>query len=155
LCTVAMFWPALALASRSARQEDFDRRRIVAVVSLFFFFSLFFATPLFPPLLAPAHFFSGTPFSLRLVVRPPLMGSLLLALSIPFWTRLLKTRKRPLVIVACGTVAMSLAFSFGHIVREARWLTSAQFEQTLSDLRGSRSIHFWLPVWADNGLPEM
>src|SRR5262249_6143340 len=68
---------------------------------------------------------------------------------------LMKTRKRPLVIVACGPVAISLAFSFGHIVREARWLTSAQFEQTLSDLRGSRSIHFWLPVWADNGLPEM
>jgi len=56
---------------------------------------------------------------------------------------------------AIGTVAISFAFSFAHIIREARWLTPSQFEQTLSDIRGSASIPFWLPVWAHGPLPEM
>jgi hypothetical protein len=81
--------------------------------------------------------------------------SLLLALSIPFWIRLAKTRRRPLVMLAAGTMAMSFAFTAAHIIREARWLTPAQFEQTLNSIPGSASVYQWLPVWVHGPLPEM
>ena len=91
------------------------------------------------------------PFTFSWVAEYPI----LLALAIPFWTRLAKGKRRPLVIIALGTIAISFAFSAGHIVREARWLTPAQFEQMLSSIPGSPSVYQWLPVWVHDPLPKM
>jgi hypothetical protein len=81
--------------------------------------------------------------------------SLLLGLSIQFWVRLVGTKKRPLVLLAIGTIAISLAFSFRHIIRDARWITPAQFEQTLGAIPGSSSVYQWLPIWVHGPLPQM
>jgi hypothetical protein len=56
---------------------------------------------------------------------------------------------------ALGTIAIGFAFSLSHIVREARWLTPAQFEQTLSAIPGSTSVYQWLPVWVHEPFPKM
>jgi hypothetical protein len=59
-----------------------------------------------------------------------------------------------LVLFACGTLAISMAFSMAHIIREARWLTPVQFEQVLSSIPGTMSVYQWMPVWA-HARPEM
>jgi len=156
LSSAAMFWPAAVLASRTARQYNLkiQGKALIALVAILAM-TLFMATPLSRPVWDSVHLLQETQFPWRWFSISSIAASLLLALSVPFWTQVMKTRKRPLVMFAIGTVAISFAFSFAHIIREARWLTPAQFEQTLSDIRGSASIPFWLPIWAHAPLPEM
>jgi len=40
-------------------------------------------------------------------------------------------------------------------VREATWLSPAEFEQTISNIPGSAGVTQWLPVWAHEPLPTM
>jgi hypothetical protein len=58
-------------------------------------------------------------------------------------------------LIALGTVVMSFAFSVSHIVREARWLAPAEFQQTLNAIPGTPGVTQWLPVWAHEPLPQM
>jgi len=69
--------------------------------------------------------------------------------------RLARTARRPLAILAIGTFAVSLTFSIRHIIRDARWLTPAQFDQTLTSIPGSEGINHWLPIWVHEPLPQM
>lgn len=158
---VAMFWPIIILVTRAARSRTADagvqepvageRTTLALLASL----TIFMATPLSRPLWNLVRPLQETQFPWRWFAITSLVCPLLLAFSIPFWARLMNTRKRPLVILAGGTIAISLAFSVGHVIREARWLTPAQFEQTLNGIRGSRSVYQWLPVWTGENLPEM
>jgi len=155
LVTIMMFWPALILATRAARRNTSDSSRSVIVASaVLLSLTLFMATPLSRPLWNVVRPLQETQFPWRWFSITSMVASLLLTLSLPFWTRLAKTTKRPIVMLAVGTMVISFAFSIGHIIREARWLTPAQFEQSLSELRGSQSIHFWLPVWARQPEPK-
>src|SRR2546430_1651060 len=135
---VAMFWPALILFSRTARSLETVARNYKSLVNrtsalaLTVLLTLFMATPLSRWLWDRLHPLQETQFPWRWLAVTSLVCPLLLAFSYPFWTRLMKTRKRPLVMLAAGTVAISLAFSIGHIIRAARWLTPAEFERTLS-----------------------
>jgi len=156
LVTIMMFWPALILATRTARRNTSDYSRNVIVASaMLLSLTLFMATPLSRPLWNVVRPLQEIQFPWRWFSITSMVASLLLALALPFWTLLAKTTKRPIVMLAVSTIVISFAFSIGHIIREARWLTPAQFEQSLSDLRGSQSIHFWFPVWAREPEPKM
>jgi len=156
LVMILMFWPALILATRTARLNTSDsNRRAIVASALLLSLTLFMATPLSRPLWNLVRPLQETQFPWRWFAITSMVASLLLAQSLPFWTRLAKTTKRPIVMLALGTMVISFAFSISHIIREARWLTPPQFEQRLSDLRGSQSIHFWLPVWAHEPLAKM
>src|SRR2546423_36801 len=158
---VAMFWPAAILFSRTARGHEAGARDHKSLVNrtsapaLTVLLTLFMATPLSRWLWDRVHLLQQTQFPWRWLAIASMVCPLLLAFSYPFWTRLMKTRKRPLVMLAVGTMAISLAFSIGHIIREARWLTPAEFEQTLSGIPGSKSVYQWLPVWVRDPLPKM
>jgi 6-pyruvoyl-tetrahydropterin synthase-like protein len=161
LSMVAMFWPAILLASRTARSRFVDPQahksltRGLSAVALILLLTLFMATPLSRPVWNLIHPLQETQFPWRWFVITSLAGSMLLALAVPFWSRLINTPKRPLAILACGTIAISLAFSIGHIIREARWLTPVQFDQTLKDIPSSKSVYQWLPIWVHEPLPQM
>lgn len=160
LCSLAMFWPALILVTRAARQARARTERgpfvngAVALTCLLLL-TLFMATPLSRPLWNRVRFLQETQFPWRWLTIVAMACSILLALSIPFWVRLTKTRKRSLALLAGGTICMSLAFSGTHIVREARWLSPDQFTQTLNAIPGSASVYQWLPVWVHDPLPQM
>jgi uncharacterized membrane protein len=158
LGTVAMFWPALALLSRrvyaSCHSQNYASKPIKAL-AVVLLLTIFMATPASRPLWNLIHPLQETQFPWRWLSITSMICPILLALAIPFWARLAKGKKRPLVMIALGTVAISLAFSAGHIVREATWLTPAQFEQTLSSIPGSPSVYQWLPVWVHDPLPNM
>lgn len=162
LTTAAMFWPAIVLASRAARQQFLQpakqpsgRLSAVAALTSLLAFTVFMATPLSRPLWKLVRPLQQTQFPWRWLALTSMAASVLLALSLPFWSRLAKTQKRPLVMLALGTIAMSLAFTASHVVREARWLTPVQFEETLRGIPGSTGVYQWLPVWVHEPLPEM
>jgi hypothetical protein len=157
LGSVAMFWPALALLSRkvfASGQLQNYAKPIKALAGLLLL-TIFMATPASQPLWKLIRPLQETQFPWRWLSITSMVCPILLALAIPFWARLANGKKRPLVLIALGTVAASLAFSAGHIVREARWLTPAQFEQTLSSIPGSLGVYQWLPVWAKDPPPNM
>jgi hypothetical protein len=157
---LAMFWPALILITRRARahfakvSEHASLANPLVAVFLLLLLSLFMATPLSRPIWNLIHPLQETQFPWRWFVITSLAGPLLLAAALPFWSKLINTPKRPLVIFACGTIAISLAFSMGQIIREARWLTPAQFEQLLVSIPGTMGVYQWMPVWA-HARPEM
>ena len=158
LATAAMFWPALALLFSSTgptwHSQNYGSKplKALAVVLLL---TIFMATPASRPLWNLLPPLQETQFPWRWLSIASMVCPILLALAIPFWAGLAKGKKRPLVMIALGTMAISFAFSAGHIVREARWLTPAQFEQTLNSIPGTPSVYQWLPVWTHDPLPNM
>jgi len=158
LVGAAMFWPALILVKRGVRDHLPGHKAVVsgmAAVTLLLLLTLFMATPLSRPAWGFVRPLQETQLPWRWLAITSMAASFLLALSIPAWSRLIATKKRPVVMLALGTIAISLAFSAGHIVREARWLTPVQFEQTLSTIPGSQSVYQWLPIWVREPLPVM
>ena len=161
LSIAAMSWPAFILMKRTARDRCANERehksvaKGIAALALLLSFTLFMATPLSRPIWNLFHPLQEIQFPWRWLAITSTASSLLLALSIPVWSGLAKTKKRPLVFVAIGTIAMSLTFSIRHIIRDARWLTPAQFEQTLTNIPGSEGIYQWLPIWTHDPLPQM
>jgi len=161
LSTVAMFWPALVLVTRAARERYKGARSQnsftngIMALALLLVLTLFMATPVSRPVWHLFRPLQETQLPWRWLALTSMVCPILLAMAIPFWARLANERKRPLILIALGTVAISIAFSLGHIVREARWLTPVQFEQTLSSIPGSTGVYQWMPIWTHDPLPTM
>ena len=156
LAMFAMFWPALVLLFKKAEPSDevqADNRRSMKALAILLLFTLFMATPLSQPIWRIVHPLQQTQFPWRWLSITSMACALLLAMAIPIWTRFAKGPRRPLFVIALGTVVMSLAFSAFHIVREATWLSPAEFEQTIKNIPGSAGVTQWLPVWVHEPLP--
>jgi hypothetical protein len=159
LFTLAMFWPAVALMKRSAR-ENFAQLQQSSVgvtisITVVLALSLFMATSLSRPVWNLIRPLQETQLPWRWLSITSMACSVLIGLSIPFWIRLVGTRMRPLAMLAVGTIAIGFAFSLSHVIREARWLKPAQFQQTLNVIPGSLSVYQWLPVWVHEPFPQM
>jgi 6-pyruvoyl-tetrahydropterin synthase related domain len=158
LATIAMFWPALSLLLKSASPADHSpngARGSIKPIAICLLLTIFMATPASQPIWRIVHPLQETQFPWRWLSITSIVCPILLAMALPFWRRLARGKKRPLVLIAFGTVAMSFAFSVSHIVREARWLAPAEFQQTLNAIPGTPGVTQWLPIWAHEPLPQM
>ena len=72
-------------------------------------------------------------------------GSILAADGLPLILGAENRVKRMLVF---GAMAISIAFTFSHIIREAQYFPSQKFERVLTDLRGTPSVNYWFPIWS-------
>jgi hypothetical protein len=144
LASLALFWPGLVIFRRSASATEKGLR----VIALVFLFTIFMATPLSRPLWAMLPPLRETQFPWRWLTLVSMFGPILVAIAIPFWLRFWKTPKRPLLLLAAGTLVASMVFSFSHIIREAGYLNSNEFSQTLDTIRGSQGISYWWPIWS-------
>jgi hypothetical protein len=52
-------------------------------------------------------------------------------------------------------MAISLAFSASHIIREAQFLNAEEFAQALRSIPGSQGVSQWWPVWVTEPLTQM
>ena len=158
VATFAMFWPALVLLFKNndaPEQVQRINRPSIKAPAILLLLTLFMATPLSEPLWKFVRPLQQTQFPWRWLSITSMVCPLLLTIAIPLWKRLAKGPKRPIFVIALGTVAMSFAFSAFHIVREATWLSPAEFEETVRNIPGSASVTQWLPVWAHEPLPTM
>ena len=153
LATLAMFWPGLVLFRRSTWQTIPPRGVKAAAVLLLF--TLVMATPPSVPIWNLLRPLQETQFPWRWLTLTSLACPVLFASAIPFWVRLWHEKKRPLVIVAAGTIAISLSFSVSHTIREAQYLNRAEFDATLRTVQGSQSVTQWWPRWVNEPLKEM
>ena len=154
----AMFWPAAALFFKSSKQDrDLAKanRRSMVALAILLLLTLFMATSLSRPVWSLVQPLQQTQFPWRWLSLTSLVCAIFLAMALPFWKHLAKGARRPVVVIAMGTVAISFAFSVFHIIREATWITPAEFEQTLKQIPGSAGVSQWLPVWVHEPLPKM
>ena len=158
LATVAMFWPALALLWRSARNSvpaPSESRKSLQALAAVLLLSIAMATPISRPLWNALRPLQQTQFPWRWFAITSMVGPILLAAAIPWWKKMSGGKRRPLMLLAAGTAAIAFAFSASHIIREAFWLTPQQFENTLAEIPGSPSVSQWLPVWVHEPIRNM
>lgn len=151
LATVGLFWPGVASLGRFVTGAG--KKRIATCVVVLF--SIFMSTPLSRPLWALIRPLQETQFPWRWLAITSALCPIMLALSLPFWVRLWHGRTRPVVLLAAGTMAMSLAFSASHIIREAQYLNIREFEATLRTIPGTQSVTQWWPAWVNEPLKGM
>jgi|SRR6266496_1722408 len=160
LVSIAMFWPALARYWPSAQGPTTDggmpqeNRALRAPTSLFLL-TILMATPLSRPVWSLLRPLQETQFPWRWLAITSMAGPVLLAAALPYLKRLSTGNKRPIVILAAGTMAVSFAFSASHTVREAKWLPPLQFDKTLSEIPGSPGVSQWWPIWVREPLQRM
>jgi hypothetical protein len=75
-------------------------------------------------------------------------ASVLAAAALPLVISLNFNLDRAKRILIFGAMAISVAFTFSHSVREAQYFSQPKFETMVTEVRGTRSIDYWLPLWA-------
>src|SRR5258708_20216062 len=112
LGTVALFCPALTLFSRkvyASRQPLRAASKPIKALAILLLLAIFMATPASRPLWNLIHPLQETQFPWRWLSITSMVCPILLALAIPFWTSLANGKKRPLIMIALGSAAISLA----------------------------------------------
>jgi len=96
-----------------------------------------------------------TQFPWRWLAVTSMVCPILCAAALPYWTKQWHGKLRPLIIAGGGIIAIALAFSVSHIVREAQYLKRAEFDATLRAIPGSQGVMQWWPKWVNEPIREM
>ena len=151
LMTLLLAAPVVLLIRRIIWRDRPELRPIAALTA----FALFMAVPLSRPiwnLLAPLQ---QTQFPWRWMAVITIGATLLTTAAIPLLNRSALNGPRIKQLIILGAMGVSVAFSLSHIVREAHFLSPHDFNQTLSDVRGSASVNYWFPIWASSKTKPM
>jgi hypothetical protein len=110
--------------------------------------ALFMALPLSWPLWKLLPALQQVQFPWRWLAVFSMAGSVLTGATIPLWLNNKMQWRRTIRLLTLGCVLMSVAFTLSHIVREAEYRNSSQFESDLQSVRGTPSVNYWIPIWA-------
>ncbi len=142
LMTLMLFAPALLLLKK---------RSVVRPVVVLTLFALFMALPLSRPIWMLLKPLQETQFPWRWMVLISMGGSILAAAGLPMLWNSVRA-KRMLVL---GAMAIAVAFTLSHVVREAQYFPPQKFETMVTDLRGSSCVNYWYPIWAHTNVRKM
>ncbi len=145
--TFLLFVPGLALFSRRARTEaGFGPLWPVTILAML---ALFMTLPFSRPLWNLLPVLQQIQFPWRWLAVFSMAGSLLAAATLPYWTNNKMQWQGSLRLLVLGSVLVSVAFTVAHTVREAEYRNRQQFETDLQSVRGTASVNYWIPVWAN------
>jgi uncharacterized membrane protein (UPF0136 family) len=114
-------------------------------------FALFMALPLSRPVWMVLKPLQETQFPWRWLVLISMGGSILAAAGLPMISNSVRA-KRMLVL---GAMAIAVAFTLSHVVREAQYFPPQRFESMVTDVRGSSCVNYWFPIWARSDIRKM
>src|SRR6185369_14214504 len=124
------------------------RGRPVVALTLF---ALFMALPLSRPIWMLLKPLQETQFPWRWMILISMGGSILAAAGLPMLSNGVRA-KRMLVL---GAMAIAVAFTLSHVVREAQYFPPQKFETMVTDVRGSSCVNYWYPIWARTDARKM
>jgi 4-amino-4-deoxy-L-arabinose transferase-like glycosyltransferase len=153
LGTLAMFWPGFILFRPSVWKSAPTRG--LKAVGVVLMFTVAMGTQISAPLWKLLRPLQETQFPWRWLTLTSMVCPILCAASLSYWTKQWHGKLRPLIIAGAGIVAISLAFSVSHIIREAQYLKRAEFDATLRALPGSQGVMQWWPKWVNEPIREM
>jgi uncharacterized membrane protein len=142
LMTLLLFAPALLLL------RGFKRGRPAVALTLF---ALFMSLPLSRPIWSILKPLQETQFPWRWMALISMGGSILAAAGLQLISNSVRT-KRMLVL---GAMAIAIAFTLSHVVREAQYFPPQRFETMVTDVRGSSCVNYWFPIWARTDARKM
>ncbi len=145
LMTLMLFAPALLLLTKRVAKTP-----VRAVVALTLF-ALFMALPLSRPIWIVLKPLQETQFPWRWMVLISMGGSILAAAGLPLISNGVRA-KRMLVL---GAMAIAVAFTLSHVVREAQYFPPQKFETMATEVRGSSCVNYWFPIWARADVRKM
>ena len=145
ITTLMMCAPAFVILLK--RFESASRRGLIAVAILLIF-SIFMSTALSKPVWAVVPYLRLTQHPFRWLAVTSAVTPILMAASVPFWSKQIQQRQRSVALVMTGLVLIAVTFSLSQTVRGATYLSRATFDRMLAPLKESPSIVQWLPIWA-------
>jgi hypothetical protein len=151
LMTFLLFAPAVLLFFKGATSPRRMLRPAIVLTAL----ALFMSVPLSRPIWWLLKPLQETQFPWRWLILISLGGSILAAAGLPLIACAEKNSDRVKRTLIFGAMAISIAFTFSHVVREAQYFPSQKFERVLTDLRGTPSVNYWLPIWSRPGIRTM
>ena len=143
--TFLMCVPAFGAFAGNARTTS---RRALIPLALALLFSIFMSTALSKPVWAIIPYLRMTQHPFRWLAVTSAVAPILMAASVPFWSKQFQQRQRSLALIMTGLVLFAVTFSLSQTVRGAAYLSRPKFEQMLAPLKESPSIVQWLPIWA-------
>ena len=144
LMSLMLFAPALFIFKKQIGAERRSYKAVVAVT----LFAVFMTVPLSRPIWMLLKPLQETQFPWRWLVLISMGGSILAAAGLPRLTGMKNRAARMLIL---GAMAISVAFTLSHIVREAQYFQPQRFETMLTDVRGSACVYSWIPIWGARG----
>lgn len=144
LMTLLLCAPGLLLFFKSAESI----RRVIRPVIALTAFSLFMSVPLSRPLWWLLKPLQETQFPWRWMILISMGGAILAAAGLPLLTESVKKLDRAKRMVVFGAMAISVAFTLSHVVREAQYFPAQRFDTMLTEVRGTSSVNYWFPVWS-------
>lgn len=151
LMTFLLFAPAALLFFKGATSLRRMLRPAIVLTAL----ALFMSVPLSRPIWWLLEPLQETQFPWRWLIMISMSGSILAAAGLPLIARAEKSSDRVKRTLVFGAMAISIAFTFSHVVREAQFFPSQKFERVLTDLRGTPSVNYWLTIWSRPGIRPM
>jgi hypothetical protein len=148
LMTVLLFTPIVFIIGR--RKRVISRAVIVLTA-----FALFMTLPLSHPIWYAISSLQQTQFPWRWLALLSMGGSILAAAGLLLLIEVDQGSGRIKRMLVLGAMAIAITFTFSHVVREAQFLDQGQFESTISRVRGTQSINYWFPIWANNNPQPM
>src|SRR5687768_8588636 len=144
LMSLLLFAPALLLFFKEAAAL----RRVVRPVIALTAFAVFMSVPLSRPIWWLLKPLQETQFPWRWTIVISMGGSLLAAAGLPFLAASVKNLDRAKRMAVFGAMAISVAFTLSHVVREAQYFPPGKFENMVTDVRGTSCVNYWIPIWA-------
>jgi hypothetical protein len=146
LAMIGFLLPGLVFILRSFKQERSNRAITAALVLLFVTFLM--ATSLSKPVWAIVPRLSEIQFPWRWLAITSLMGAMLFGASIPKWHEQLRRGIRPRDLAVGLAFALSLVFIGSQIIHDCQYISRAEFEPMVQEVRGAVSFKDWLPAAA-------
>lgn len=143
VAVLAFISPAIVLLKK--RKSVSKGLKAIFIMTLVTFFM---TTDLSRPIWAVALKLQEVQFPWRWLAITSMVGSVLLAESIPIWLQQRKSDLRPRDLVAPLAFVLSLAFVVFHVVGGSEYLGKHQFDSMLPKIRGAVSFKDWHPVTA-------
>ena len=131
------------------RRSNSDGRRSLRPAVVLTAFGLFMAVPLSRPiwnLLSPLQ---QTQFPWRWLALVSLGASILTAAAVTQITKCGRVQR----LAIMSAMSIAVIFTLSHVVREAKFLPRQDFNNTVAAVRGTPSVNYWFPIWA-NSTPQ-
>jgi 6-pyruvoyl-tetrahydropterin synthase related domain len=142
LMTLLLAAPIPLLLRRSNSTEPQFLRPVVVLTA----FGLFMAVPLSRPIWNLLPQLQQTQFPWRWLALVSLGASVLTAAAVTKinqWGRVQR-------LAIMSAMSIAVIFTLSHVVREAKFLPHHDFETTLAEVRGTPSVNYWFPIWANS-----
>jgi hypothetical protein len=144
LMTLFLCAPAILFCFRNSATQ----RRIVRPIIVVTAFALFMSLPLSWPIWRVLRPLQETQFPWRWLAIFSMGASIVAAAALPLAMNAVVKLDRSKRLLLFGAMAISIAFTMSHSVREAVYFSRTKFDSMITSVRGTPSLNYWLPFRA-------